>query len=113
MNQTPNGKKRWLFGLIRASVLALACVCVAAEFIEARGGPWPIHTRWPHLDPLFAPIVLGPAIAFWWFFFTYHWRGRAFLAEIAAAIRNPLFWALLAYGALLFCIFSLMLDPPG
>jgi hypothetical protein len=91
-------------------MLALLCVCVAAEFIECRDGHWLIHDQWPHLDPLLAPVVLGPAVAFWWFYFTYHWRGRAFLAEIAAAIRNRLFWALLAYGALLFWILSLIMD---
>jgi hypothetical protein len=90
-------------------MLALVCVCIAAEFIESRDGHWLIHNQWPHLDPLLAPVVLGPAIAFWWFYFTYHWRGRAFLTEIAAAIINPLFWAVLLFAADLLFIFFLMM----
>jgi hypothetical protein len=43
MNNKPNAKKNWLRGSIRASLLAAACVCVAAEDIDFRETSWVIH----------------------------------------------------------------------
>ena len=89
MSNKPKRRKRPLLGLLQASVLALVCVCVAAEYIESRDGHWLIHQQWPHLHPLLAPLVLGPAIAFWWFYFAYYWRGHSLSRRNCGRNQKP------------------------
>jgi hypothetical protein len=105
-------KSNWnqrLRGLLGAASLAAVCVCVSAVIIEWKDSP-PIHNQWPHLHPLLATIVLTPAVAFWWYYFTYHWRGRALLSEVAAAtIKRPRFWLYLVLAFVL--CWLLMMQP--
>jgi hypothetical protein len=107
------GKSNWkqrIRGVIGAGLLAVVCVCVSAVIIGWKDGPGPIHYRWPHLDPLLAPVVLGPAVVFWWYYFTYHWRGLVIFRELAAVtIKKPRFWL---YLVLLFlcCLLMLILE---
>ena len=73
------GKANWkqrIRGVIGAGLLAVVCVYLSAACIAWQDSPAPIHYLWPHLDPLLAPLVLAPAVALWWYYFTYHWRGR-------------------------------------
>jgi hypothetical protein len=101
--------KQWIRGLIGASLLAAICVCVSAAFVAWKDGPWVTHYRWPHLDPNLATLVLAPAVAFWWYFFTYHWRA-AFLSEVAAVtIKKPRFWLYLVLACVLCWV--LMMQP--
>jgi hypothetical protein len=51
-------------GLIGAGLLAVVCVCLSAVIIAWKDGPYPVHDQWPHLDPLLATVVLGPAVLF-------------------------------------------------
>ena len=109
MTDKPNWKRQ-LRGLIAAILLAAACVCVSAAYIAWMDRP-PIYYRWPHLDPLSAPLALVPAVAFWWFYFTYHWRGRALFSEVAAVtIKQPRFWL---YLVLAWVLCSLLLMQPA
>jgi hypothetical protein len=110
MSGKPNWKQ-WIRGLIGASLLAVICVCASALTIVLKDAPVPIHSQWPHLDPLFAPLVMAPAAAFWWYYFTYHWRGVALVREVAAVtIKQPRFWFYLVLAFLLCC---LLMMPAG
>jgi hypothetical protein len=105
----PNWKQR-IGGVTAAGLLDVVCVCLSAVIIAWTDGPYPIHNHWPHLDPLLATVVLGPAVASWWFYFTYHWRGLAVLSEVAAVtIKKPRFWLYLML-ALVLC-WLLMMQP--
>jgi hypothetical protein len=109
MTDKPDGK-RWGRGLIWATLLAIGCVSASAWTIEWTDYPRPIRARWPHMDMLPMILVLGPASIFWWFYFTYHWRGRALLIEcqliVRRTIRQPIFWLLVVVIAL--CCLSLV-----
>src|ERR1700722_13088048 len=109
MTDKPNWKQR-LRGVIGAGLLAAVCVYLSAALIAWEDSPASIHYRWPHLDPLLAPVVLGPAVAFWWYYFTYHWRGRALLGEVASVtIKQPRFWLYLVLAFVL--CWLLMMQP--
>ncbi len=109
MTNKPNWKQR-IRGGTGAGSLAVVCVCVSAVFIAWKDSPTPIHSQWPHLDPLLATVVLTPAIAFWWYYFTYHWR-VAFLSEVAAVtIKKPRFWL---YLVLAFVVCWLLMMQPA
>lgn len=114
MSDAPDGaqptRRRWIRGLIGAGALAIGCVCACAWIIEWNDAPQPIRNQWPHINPWLIIFVLGPAAAFWWFYFVYHWRGRVLLAECYAVIRQPLFW-LIVIVALLYCLGMLL--PPA
>jgi hypothetical protein len=98
MPDKPTWKQR-IRGLTGAGLLAVVCVCVSAVFIAWKD-PFPIHSQWPHLDLFHATVVLTPAIAFWWYYFTYHWR--------VALLREPQFWLILVLA--FFCCL-LMMEP--
>ena len=109
MTDEPNWK-RWMRGLIAASLLAAVCVCVSALFIAWKDRP-PIYYRWPHSDPLIATLVLTPAFAFWWYYFTHHWRGRALLSEVlGVTIKQPRFWLYLVLAS---AFWWLLIMQPG
>jgi hypothetical protein len=112
MTDKPDGKRR-LWGLIWACMLALGCVSASASIVEWTDRP-PIRAQWPHLDTWPTIVALGPALAFWWFYFTYHWRGRALITEcydvFRQAAKQPMFWFLLL-AALIFCF--LIMETPA
>jgi magnesium-transporting ATPase (P-type) len=114
MSHEPNKpqRKRWIRALTGAALLALGCVSTAAWIIEWIDRPQPIRAQWPHTDRWLMIVVLLPALVFWWFYFSYHWRGRVLLAECRAmahqTVRQPLFW-LFVIAALVCCL--LMLSP--
>ena len=107
------GKANWkqrIRGVIGAGLLAVVCVYLSAACIAWQDSPAPIHYLWPHLDPLLAPLVLAPAVALWWYYFTYHWRGLALLGEVAAVtIKQPRFWLYLVLAFVL--CWLLMMQP--
>lgn len=108
MTHKPNWKQ-WIRGLIGAVSLAFVCVCISAAIIVWNDS-YPIHNRWPHLDPRLTTVVLAPAVAFWWYYFAHHWRGRALLRELAAAtINQPRFWLYLVLAFIL--CWLLMMQP--